>query len=55
MFNLINILIILILALSNTTINISAITTFKQIMVDFSINFLHKVFDFHQANFRCDF
>ena len=44
---------ILILVLSNTTINISTNTNFEQIMVDFSINWLCKLF--HQANFGLSF
>ena len=44
---------ILILVLSNTIINISTNTNFEQIMVDFSINWLCKVF--HQANFGLGF
>ena len=44
---------ILILVLSNKTINISTNTNFQQIMVDFSINWLCKVF--HQANFGLGF
>ena len=44
---------ILILAVSKTTINISTNINFEQIMVDFSINCLCKVF--HQANFEFDF
>ena len=39
--------------LSNTTINISANRTFEQVMIDFTINWLHKVF--HQANFGFGF
>ena len=44
---------ILVLILSNTTINISTNTNFEQIMVHFSINGLCKVF--HQANFGLGF
>ena len=44
---------ILILLLYNTTINISTNTSFEQIMVDFSINWLYKVF--HLANFGLGF
>ena len=43
----------LILVLSNKTVNISTNTNFEQVMVDFSINWLYKVF--HQANFRLGF
>ena len=43
----------LILLLSNTTINIFAKTTFEQIMVNFSINWLYKLI--HHANFRFGF
>ena len=44
---------ILILALTNTTINIFANTNYEQVMADFSINFLCKVF--HQVNFGLGF
>ena len=44
---------IMILVLSNTTINISTNTNFEQIMVNFSINWLCKIF--HQANFGFGF
>ena len=43
----------LILVLSNMTINISTDKNFGQIMVDFSINWLCKVF--HKANFGLGF
>ena len=43
----------MILVLSNTTINISTNTNFEQIMVNFSINWLCKIF--HQANFGFGF
>ena len=43
----------LILLLSNTTINIFAKTTFEQIMVDFSINWLYKLI--HHVNFSFGF
>ena len=44
---------ILILVLSNTIINISTNTNFEQIMVDFSINWLYKLF--HKTNFGLGF
>ena len=44
---------ILILALTNTTINIFANTNYEQVMADFSINLLCKVF--HQVNFGLGF
>ena len=44
---------ILLLILSNTTINISTNTNFEQIMLEFSINWLCKVF--HQENFGFGF
>ena len=43
----------LILLLSNTTINIFAKTTFEQIMIDFSINWLYKLI--HHVNFSFGF
>ena len=39
--------------MSNKTINIPTNTNFEQTMVDFSINWLSKVF--HQANFGLGF
>ena len=44
---------ILILVLSNTTIKISTNTNFEQIMVDFNINWICKVF--HQTIFGLGF
>ena len=44
---------LLISLLSNTMINISTDTNFEQIMVEFSINWLCKVF--HQADFGLGF
>ena len=51
--DLFNQMCIMVLVLSNTIINISTNTNFEQIMVDFSINWLYKVF--HQPNFGLGF